>query len=130
MATLFVYGTLLCPDVATAVLGRAPAVEHARLYGYERVKVRGEHYPGIPGNGNVEGAVWRDVTAAEITVLDAFEGELYTRTLLQVCLMSGEPVHAAGYVFRDAFRHLLTQDAWDVRHFVRYFKDAFLRECL
>lgn len=57
MASLFVYGTLMFPQVLRAVLGGNLAAEPARLTGYRRCALRGR---GIRGSSRIDGGRFRE----------------------------------------------------------------------
>lgn len=115
---LFVYGTLLFPEVLHAVSGESAEGAAARLVGYERRLVRGAPYPGIlpcPG-GRVEGWLWRGLSAAALSRIDRFEGRLYRRQ--SVCVeCEGVPVAADTYVVSSRAAWMVTRRAWDPERF-------------
>jgi gamma-glutamylcyclotransferase (GGCT)/AIG2-like uncharacterized protein YtfP len=95
---LFVYGTLRDPDLLSAVLGRRVA-SAARLDA-AAPGLRAVHYPGriypalvrVPG-AVAAGSVLTDLSPFEHDLLDAFEGEEYSRGLIPVII--GEELHEA-----------------------------------
>jgi len=100
---LFVYGTLLDEAVLRAVLG--DGVDHltqqpALLRGFGRWTVHGAVYPGIwPASGaSTPGRVLRDLSLAQLDVLDAFEGEEYRREAVTV-ESGSQRVQAGVYVW-------------------------------
>jgi len=84
MEHLFVYGTLVDPELLRSVIGRLATATPDRLSGYqykdEAVISDGETYPGIEecGGLSVEGVVY-DVYPEELTLLDQYEGGRYDR---------------------------------------------------
>ncbi len=106
---LFAYGTLMWPEVITAVIGRCPAGEPAMLPGYRRLRVKGEHYPVIVRSAGdaVEGIVYCGLTAAEFERLDAFEGEEYDRIAVSI----GQ-VKASVYVLSEEWKHIADSMPW------------------
>lgn len=126
---LFAYGTLLCEDIMERVSGCRLSYEPATLKDYSRRSVRGEHYPGIiPQVGAfVEGAVYLDVPDSAWQRLDRFEGDMYTRRLVQVELKKSKPLFAATYVVHTSFLHFLEETEWDYTEFLRNGKNNFLR---
>lgn len=88
METLFVYGTLHDPKVQMMLIGRELASVPDVLMGYFRNTDLFPPYPvALPiADSSING--WRlEVTAAELTKLDIYEGENYIR--VQVTLASG-----------------------------------------
>ena len=116
---LFVYGTLMVPRVMAAVCGYRRAGEPAILTGHRCRRVRGEVYPGIiAANGEqVKGLLYRDVSALEITRLDAFEGEIYERCAVQVRLGSAV-VQSQTYRLAASYRDLLSTEQWTLEGFL------------
>ena len=49
---LFAYGTLMLPDIWTAVTGRPAEPQPARLIGYACFRVAGADFPGILSTGS------------------------------------------------------------------------------
>lgn len=99
--SLFVYGSLMAPEVIRAVIGRVPASCPAVLSGYVRHPVRNQAYPGLipcqrqqsmdddDVQGDMEsssttGLLYKDLSDLEICRLDRFEGDEYSRTTVQV----------------------------------------------
>ena len=74
---LFVYGTLRCPELMTAVAGAGrQSAEDATLDGYAVLPVAGDVVPLIrqtPG-GSANGLLWHQLTAEQIARLDLYEG--------------------------------------------------------
>ncbi len=90
MESLFVYGTLMLPEVQEAVIGRRVVGRPDRLAGFRRSTIRlgGNEYPIIhpAADGMVDGVVL-EVTPAELRRIDAYETSAYRRT--RVRLVSG-----------------------------------------
>ncbi len=82
---LFVYGTLIDPDVQRAVIGRKVELEAQAVRGYSkrRIILDGKSYPIlVPTSEAVtEGFVMR-LTTMELAQVDAYESEAYRRTRL------------------------------------------------
>ncbi|MGB0370984.1 MAG: gamma-glutamylcyclotransferase family protein [Opitutales bacterium] len=111
---LFVYGTLMVPEVLRRLLGSTLRMEGAQLEGYSRFRVKGAVYPGIVSAGAkdiVSGAVLSGMTTAQWKTLDAYEGDEYERLMVEARLLSGQTMEAATYVYRDPLN--LTDEPWD-----------------
>jgi gamma-glutamylcyclotransferase (GGCT)/AIG2-like uncharacterized protein YtfP len=75
---LFVYGSLLFPEVLTALLNRVPAHEPAEADGWRVAALPNRVYPGlVSGHGSTSGLLLTDLTAEEWRIVDAFEDPLY-----------------------------------------------------
>jgi gamma-glutamylcyclotransferase (GGCT)/AIG2-like uncharacterized protein YtfP len=124
MTTLFAYGTLLFPEVLTAVTGRALAAEPAALDGYVRRCVIGEIFPAIveaDRGDRVAGLLYLGVDDRTWNRLDRFEGDLYERRRVKIATRD-----AFTYVLGSAWRHRLGAEPWDPAAFARDHLDAFL----
>ncbi|MCP4092863.1 MAG: gamma-glutamylcyclotransferase [Planctomycetes bacterium] len=110
---LFVYGTLMYPEVVHGLTGLPLAGDAARLLDYRRYSVRP---PGRQGrgpiifpeqNGVVEGRLLYEVPAAAMDLIDRFEaaGGGYRRCEVVVHLLGDEnPITAWAYVGEEALR--------------------------
>jgi len=91
---LFVYGTLRDPDVLEALLGH-PLPDHQRLdataRGFAAVQYPGRVYPALIAvpDGDAPGLLLHGLTAIELRILDAFEGDEYRRDTIAVQTPSG-----------------------------------------
>lgn len=97
---LFVYGTLVDPDVQRRVAGRTFASIPAVLEGYRRIEERG-HYAFIEtcADDRVDGTLLLDVDATALGRFDDYEdeGHLYHRHPVTV-LVDGNHRTAEAYV--------------------------------
>jgi gamma-glutamylcyclotransferase (GGCT)/AIG2-like uncharacterized protein YtfP len=126
---LFVYGTLMVPEVMSAVCGYDLPGVPATVEDFSRRRVTGESYPAImPSPGDtVSGMLYLDVSSSQLDALDAFEGSMYRRCGVQVRTGSGD-VEAAAYVIADGCQALLTDDAWSLEAFVDQHLSAFMSD--
>lgn len=120
---LFVYGTLRDPDVRSALLDDRNAnleTSAAWMKDHRLYRVHGRSYPMIcaaPG-GCVEGLLLAGLTAKQLHLLDAFEGEEYRRLPARVLSSGGVEIQAQVYrprtgVRRD--RRIWRYDQWSPR---------------
>jgi gamma-glutamylcyclotransferase (GGCT)/AIG2-like uncharacterized protein YtfP len=125
---LFVYGTLLFPEILKKVTGQAFRRSFAVLRGYAEFMVRGETFSGlIPfPDRSMEGVIYHDVDAAAFRRIDAFEGDLFVRKEVTVETEDGEWVEAEAYCIRPRQRKRLTTRAWDED----VFRDKHLKRVL
>lgn len=131
---LFCYGSLQFPTVIEAVVGRRFRGRRADLEGYAAFEVRRAEYPGIlrrPGR-STPGQVYFDLTTAELSILDRFEGRLYTRRRLTVRTRDGRRRDAWVYVVKPQRSKNLSAAVWDPREFKRHrfrrFMQRFVRD--
>lgn len=131
MHTIFVYGTLLFPEVLSIVLDRqvtAAVYRPATLADFRRMQLV-DIFPVIrrrPGD-TVTGAVIHGISDAELRRLDFFESDLYVREQVEV-VVDGAPALAFAYVDprqggEDNAREW-DQEAFRVENLVSYLTDA------
>ncbi len=116
---LFVYGTLMVPEVMDRVSGFRQPGEPALLHDYRRRRLSGELYPAIlrwPGD-RVEGLLYRGLDPVHLEALDAFEGAIYRRVTVAVDVRAGR-LRAQAYALREDRRHLLGDEPWSLQRFV------------
>jgi gamma-glutamylcyclotransferase (GGCT)/AIG2-like uncharacterized protein YtfP len=96
--SLFVYGTLLSDDLVRKLTGRVFPKRPATLEDFERVEPPAD-YPYItPKTGaHVDGALLDGLDAAALDKLDAYEGDGYARTPVEV-VAGGVRVGCQSYV--------------------------------
>jgi gamma-glutamylcyclotransferase (GGCT)/AIG2-like uncharacterized protein YtfP len=125
----FAYGTLMCDEIMAEVSGVRPRPVRATLRGYRRLRVKAEPYPAVVPNTDyrVDGIVYQNVPPPAWDRLDRFEGEIYSREIVQVRLGCGSVVRAATYVLRPQFRGCLDEAEWDFSVFLREGKGRFRR---
>lgn len=154
MRSLFVYGTLMAPEVMQCLVGRVPPCTPAVLHGYTRHPVVGFCFPGIitaaEGKSVVHGLLYTDLTRDELALMDWFEDEEYTRTNVVVettaTTTADDPKATTTsqstqvYVWTNPLNELNVEVSWDYsrfrqQHFSDYlvntverYRDEFERE--
>jgi gamma-glutamylcyclotransferase (GGCT)/AIG2-like uncharacterized protein YtfP len=116
---LFVYGTLLFPEVLEALLHRVPAREPATAIGWRVAALPGRPYPGlVPRRGAAaSGLVLSGLDRAEGRLLDAYEDSDYRLT--EITLADGR--RCPSYVWdRAALAHDWNRDGFAVDHLADY----------
>jgi gamma-glutamylcyclotransferase (GGCT)/AIG2-like uncharacterized protein YtfP len=125
----FFYGTLIDPDVRRAVLGRlAPeTVEPATLPGWRRFAAKGVTFPIARPDpkAEIEGVLARDLSAAAGRLLDAYEGDGYRRTKVEI-VAGGKTLSAILYVDDGSGTLVAAPGAWDYATWAKRDKRAFL----
>ncbi len=125
---LFVYGTLMSAQVIRAVCGYEQTGEPVVANGFKCRTLLHEIYPAIVASHTevVDGVLYRDLNAAQMALLDTFEGDYYERQSLVVTLSDGTLVEAFGYVLSPQHAHLLSDRRWDYQRFLADGLGAFL----
>jgi gamma-glutamylcyclotransferase (GGCT)/AIG2-like uncharacterized protein YtfP len=128
---VFVYGTLMVPELVEALTGQRPRARFAELEGFERRAVRGEVYPAIvpaPG-GRVAGLLLDRLPTHRLAFLDAFEGDEYRRSTRRVRLADDRHVLAWCWSWAPDRRRALEAGPWDMDVFLRDALPDYLRRC-
>ena len=111
---LFLYGSLMDPDIVEAVTGLRPQMFPGRVVGWLRVTYPSVPYPLLvrmhlsPQSHSVTGLVWRDVSAEALKRMDRFEGKRYAREVVY----TEDDVECQMYVEKEC----LTEE-WDFKKF-------------
>ena len=128
----FAYGTLMCTDIMFRVIECRPVRAPATLAGYRRCSVKNEVYPGIvAARGSlVRGMVYFALPEPAWSLLDRFEGEMYSRCPVRVTGTDGRSIQAITYVVRPEWTHLLAVSAWSYKDFLKSGKKKFTGKAL
>ncbi|WP_297095140.1 gamma-glutamylcyclotransferase family protein [uncultured Draconibacterium sp.] len=91
MMNVFVYGSLLFPEIADGLCGQKLKSEDATLSGYARFALKGADYPAIikKDNSAVKGKVLRNLDENAIYLLTFYEGDEYGMAPVKVETDSG-----------------------------------------
>ena len=117
---IFTYGSLMFERVWTVVVAGTYRKTNARLFGYQRRKIRGEAYPAlVPGTADdwVDGVVYLDVGQRDAARLDRFEGSYYSKKREICSLPDGSRISTWVYVFKEKFADLVEPQTWDPEWF-------------
>jgi gamma-glutamylcyclotransferase (GGCT)/AIG2-like uncharacterized protein YtfP len=117
---IFTYGSLMFERVWTVVVAGTYRKTNARLFGYQRRKIRGEAYPAlVPGTADdrVDGVVYLDVGQRDAVRLDRFEGSYYTKKKERCSLPDGSRISTWVYVFKEKFADIVDPQIWDPEWF-------------
>lgn len=124
---LFVYGTLLLPQVMMQVTGQRYFSLPATLHNYARYGVRGKAYPGIVSEhgANVSGMLCLNIKPGAWQRLDDYEDHFYQRQYVKVETAAGSD-YAWAYVVPDTLCACLTNRVWSVEQFSHCHLQGFL----
>ncbi len=121
---LFVYGSLLFPEVMRVLLGRIPAGLPASVAGWRVAALPGRVYPAlVPGETVAKGQLISDLTPADWRLLDAFEDDVYE--LRRLTLTDGR----YGWSYVCAERTDAASHDWDIDTFERDHLTSYLKRC-
>ena len=101
MTHVFVYGSLLFPEIADGLCGQKLKWENATLIGYSRFALKGADYPAIikKNNSTVKGKVLLNLDENVIYLLTFYEGDEYGMAPVKVETNSGI-VNAVAFVWK------------------------------
>lgn len=117
MKQLFVYGTLMFPEIREKLTGKVFKISPAVLPGYRRTKVKDADYPAIVKNpdSEVEGILLEDVDEQTIEILSFFEGDEYKTHHVEV-FSGNRKIPALTFVWANREK-LLPDEDWDITEF-------------
>jgi gamma-glutamylcyclotransferase (GGCT)/AIG2-like uncharacterized protein YtfP len=116
---IFFYGTLMCPEVYSAVTGQNLVAKSGALEGYQIYSLKDRVYPGIKPAPNVKvSGLVSKVDGQTLDNLDWFEGSEYERKKVEVKLDSGELVECFCYILKSTHHHIIDHEEWDFQHFL------------
>ena len=118
----------MVPAVMQAVTGRLFESVPATLSGYTRYRIKRHVYPGITATefGYVDGLLYYAIDGDSLRQLDAFESEVYDRRNVLVHLAENEKVEACTYVIAQRYKHLLSNDDWNLELFEQQHLQRYL----
>ena len=117
MMNVFVYGSLLFPEIAHGLCGKKLKSEDATLSGYARFALKGADYPVIikKDNSTVKGKVLLNLNENAIYLLTFYEGDEYGMAPVKVETDSGI-INAVAFVWM-AGNELLEDFDWSKEQF-------------
>ena len=119
MPNLFAYGTLMVPEVMTAVTGMTFRREPATLSAYVRYRISTQIFPAIiaDAQGAVDGILYYDIDDRSLQQLDRFESLVYERREVRVQTADAVGMAASAYILAPHHQHLLSAEPWDLEQF-------------
>ncbi len=130
---LFIYGSLMDPELLALVIGRATdgfRFEAASVHGFIRLRARNESFPILVphAGGRVEGVLVFNLTAADVARLQFYEGLGYEGSWYSLEVL---PVECRGEVLSAQVylptAHLTADDAvWDFDAWAAAERDLFI----
>jgi gamma-glutamylcyclotransferase (GGCT)/AIG2-like uncharacterized protein YtfP len=110
--TLFVYGTLMFPEILRVLIGRVPESTTATAAGWRVAALPGRIYPAlVPGDATAQGRLLTGIAPGEWQVIDAFEDPMYD--LRRLTLTTGQK----SWTYAATDPALALPYAWDMAAF-------------
>ncbi len=112
-SNLFVYGTLMIPEMLYALTKKRFKMVDAVLDDYKRLRIRKKSYPAlIPSPGDsVAGKLILDLEEEDLKILDFYEDDEYIRK--EITILD----HAADVYIYNASREILKDRDWSEVYF-------------
>ncbi len=125
--TLFVYGSLLSPEVLELVIGRVAEAETAVLKGYACYYVEGATFPAIiqEAGARTNGKLLSGLSDGEIAALDRYEDTFYQRLSVKVRFGESE-AETMAYVVPEMHRQVLSSKIWTWEDFETLHLDQYI----
>ncbi|MEX5634129.1 gamma-glutamylcyclotransferase family protein [Parafrankia sp. FMc2] len=125
-APLFVYGSLLFPDVLRALIDRDPHRVPVTVTGWQVIALPERIYPGLIREqaATATGHLFDDLTEAEWNTLDAFEADIYTLSRIGL----DHDRHAWAYACAEPAKFLPAQP-WSPDEFARDHLPSYVERC-
>ncbi|MDF1813341.1 MAG: gamma-glutamylcyclotransferase [Verrucomicrobiales bacterium] len=128
---IFVYGTLLFPEIRKMVGGRDFTSRAARVKGYQIFQVSGADFPGVVRAGqshHITGEILYDLTPDEVMRMDCYEDQFYIRKTIEAEeLDSGKKLAAEIYEIPEDFAgDILSNTTWTKQWFEENYYENFL----
>ena len=127
MQHVFVYGTLLFPEILEGLTGRSFPMQKAELKDFKRRQVLQGDYPAIveAKGESVTGKLIVNIDARSLEMLRFYEGDDYDCQKLEISVEE-KSVQALVFVWKhDA--NMLTEPDWDAEFFKRNFLQDYLK---
>ncbi len=123
---LFVYGTLLYPELVYALTGKQFRTVDAILEDHQRLSIKHRSYPAvIPSKGaRVNGKIIKDVDEASLAKIDFYEDKEYLRKHINI---QNQPVQV--YIYDGKIAKLKDND-WDADSFYRNHFNFYLKKII
>lgn len=130
MEKLFVYGTLMSPEVFRLITGRSLKGSAATANGFSVRKLSDKVYPVLVSDDGslAHGTLYTELNAEDLKRLDAYEDDFYLREQIRVIDENGEEHLAWAYLLpQDCGVEASTQE-WHFHEFERFHLEEFLRQ--
>ena len=130
MQHLFVYGSLLFPEIVKGLTGRTFRSIPAILPGYKRYSVEGADYPAIvkKNDARVEGKLLFDVDSKSLEIITFYEGDDYLKIPVEVNI-NEEKTAAHTFLWKFGLEYLSGRN-WSKERFGKESLDFYLNEII
>jgi gamma-glutamylcyclotransferase (GGCT)/AIG2-like uncharacterized protein YtfP len=129
---LFAYGSLAIPEVLQALTGKSFPAQSCSLTGFARRSLKDRIYPGIipTTNSVVQGKLFFGIDPDTQRLIDAFEDEIYDKTIVEIETSPGNIERALAYVVNAKHHNLATPEPWHLGDFANRYLDSYIEQCV
>ena len=130
MINLFVYGTLMFPQVMTTLTGLTPTYAPAVARNTARFSIRNQVYPGLVNrSGNLTmGYLIRNLDEVNWHLIKAFEGNEYSVGPVAIETQQHN-MNAYTFFVHAHSLDIVANSFWNPESFLRYQLESFLADC-
>ena len=134
MQNIFVYGTLLSPEIITKLTGKTFKTTPASLSGFKKYCVKDCDYPAIiqMDDSFTSGMVLENVDDSSLNIISFYEGDEYIIQKVTI-ILNDMPEEVLAFVWVKK-HELLENRKWDFHHFQRnklkYYIDVVIPKML
>ena len=128
---MFCYGSLMYPEVWHLVVEGRYQQQQAKIFGYQRKKIKNEEYPGLittRQEDSVQGIIYFNVSAQDLERLDIFEGNQYIRIKVNCLLSNNSYLETHTYIINPQYRMVVENEDWDQEEFEQNGLKVFLNK--
>ncbi len=129
---IFVYGSMLSPEVVKAITGEEGiSASDACIKNFARRKLKDRDYPAIIQHEGsiVIGKILHEVREDLVQLIDTFEGDEYVKKEVRAVLSDDSELSAFAYVWNGDPADVRNED-WDFAHFESHKLRTFLLQTL
>jgi len=130
LGSIFVYGTLMAPEVVQTLLRRLPNATPALVKGFVRHPVRNHVFPGLLEDDSTSvtnGIFYEGLSSTEVQRLDWFEDVEYTRRDVTVFLPGEKTRKTQVYLWTNSQAELNLDQEWDYDSFRKNHLEWYLQ---
>lgn len=117
---LFVYGTLMIPEIFKKVTGREPDFQHGKLRNYRRISLQNRYYPGLiyEQDDSTEGFLVIINDEREWNILVQYEGSEYKLNEVEVEMQNSSKEKAWVFTLNENYHCIAIDETWYLHKFI------------
>mgnify|MGYP000860520224 CR=1 FL=1 len=130
ICNLFVYGTLMDPEIYQLVTEQKRFPSPSVAIGFKVLKIKNAVFPGmiIFCDGKAYGALYHDISEKELEKLDNYEDDFYERIIIECYSEDKQITQAWAYIVPERNHDVLSSSEWHFPKFRDTDRDSFIKE--